>query len=156
MGVISHFSGDFAGKVKILNSQFLDQFKFLTQMVSYFSRFIKEYQNSIFQFSSLTFQSALFNFQSLLTIVILLICTCTYIRAFAPSFLDRYKTGQAKTYKSNLTQTNQHAPGFVCCQAQGHLLEVCQNRRAQEPLRVCVLYCHGYDFTLLELANKLN
>ncbi|RNA22040.1 kish-A [Brachionus plicatilis] len=37
--------------------------------------------------------SALFNFQSLLTIVILLICTCSYVRAFAPNFLDKYKTG---------------------------------------------------------------
>ena len=38
-------------------------------------------------------QSAIFNFQSLLTIFLLLICTCTYIRAFAPKFLDKNKTG---------------------------------------------------------------
>ncbi|CAL7937165.1 transmembrane protein 167A-like protein ksh [Xylocopa sonorina] len=32
--------------------------------------------------------SALFNFQSLLIAVLLLICTCTYIRAIVPSLLD--------------------------------------------------------------------
>jgi len=37
--------------------------------------------------------SALFNFQSLLTVVLLLICTCTYVHAVVPSILDRYKTG---------------------------------------------------------------
>ncbi|EFX70219.1 hypothetical protein DAPPUDRAFT_61481, partial [Daphnia pulex] len=37
--------------------------------------------------------SALFNFQSLLTITLLLICTCAYIRSLTPSLLDRNKTG---------------------------------------------------------------
>ncbi|KAL3842459.1 hypothetical protein ACJMK2_020470 [Sinanodonta woodiana] len=37
--------------------------------------------------------SALFNFQSLLTVVLLLICTCAYIRSIAPSLLDKNKTG---------------------------------------------------------------
>ncbi|KAI9313754.1 hypothetical protein BX666DRAFT_537336 [Dichotomocladium elegans] len=37
--------------------------------------------------------SAIFNFQSLLLAVLLLICTCTYVRAQAPSLLDRNKTG---------------------------------------------------------------
>ncbi|XP_017878232.1 protein kish-A [Ceratina calcarata] len=32
--------------------------------------------------------SALFNFQSLLTVILLLICTCTYVRAIIPSLLD--------------------------------------------------------------------
>ena len=39
------------------------------------------------------FQSALFNFQSLLTVVLLLICTCAYIRALAPRMLDKNKEG---------------------------------------------------------------
>lgn len=38
-------------------------------------------------------QSAIFNFQSLLTVILLLICTCAYIRAMAPSLLDKNKTG---------------------------------------------------------------
>ncbi|XP_014294603.1 protein kish-A isoform X2 [Halyomorpha halys] len=37
--------------------------------------------------------SALFNFNSLLTVVLLLICTCAYLRSLFPSLLDKYKTG---------------------------------------------------------------
>ncbi|XP_043475324.1 protein kish-A [Leptopilina heterotoma] len=37
--------------------------------------------------------SALFNFQSLLTVILLLICTCAYIRSIVPSLLDRNKVG---------------------------------------------------------------
>ncbi|PWN48975.1 DUF1242-domain-containing protein [Violaceomyces palustris] len=38
-------------------------------------------------------QSALFNFQSLLLVILLVICTCTYVRATAPALIDRNKTG---------------------------------------------------------------
>ena len=38
-------------------------------------------------------QSALFNFQSLLLVILLLICTCTYVRAVAPRLIDRNKEG---------------------------------------------------------------
>ena len=38
-------------------------------------------------------QSALFNFQSLLLVILLMICTCTYVRAVAPSLIDRNKEG---------------------------------------------------------------
>ncbi|XP_078420750.1 protein kish-A isoform X1 [Cetorhinus maximus] len=44
-------------------------------------------------FSVTAIQSAIFNFQSLLTVILLLICTCAYIRALAPSVLDKNKTG---------------------------------------------------------------
>jgi len=37
--------------------------------------------------------SALFNFQSLLLVILLLICTCTYIRAVAPRVIDSNKQG---------------------------------------------------------------
>ncbi|KAA1072938.1 hypothetical protein PGTUg99_004682 [Puccinia graminis f. sp. tritici] len=37
--------------------------------------------------------SALFNFQSLLLVILLIICTCTYLRATAPSLIDRNKNG---------------------------------------------------------------
>uniref|UniRef100_A0AAF5Q2I3 Protein kish n=1 Tax=Wuchereria bancrofti TaxID=6293 RepID=A0AAF5Q2I3_WUCBA len=37
--------------------------------------------------------SALFNFQSLICVILLLICTCTYIRAFVPKLIDRNKEG---------------------------------------------------------------
>ncbi len=39
------------------------------------------------------FQSALFNFQSLLTVVLLLICTCAYLRSLAPRMLNKNKEG---------------------------------------------------------------
>lgn len=37
--------------------------------------------------------SAVFNFQSLLTVLLLLICTCAYIHSFMPAWLDNHKTG---------------------------------------------------------------
>ncbi|XP_044302491.1 protein kish-A [Varanus komodoensis] len=37
--------------------------------------------------------SAIFNFQSLLTVILLLICTCAYIRSLAPKLLDNNQTG---------------------------------------------------------------
>lgn len=37
--------------------------------------------------------TALFNFQSLLLVILLLICSCTYIRAIFPSLLDANKAG---------------------------------------------------------------
>ncbi|GHJ86256.1 hypothetical protein NliqN6_2658 [Naganishia liquefaciens] len=37
--------------------------------------------------------SALFNFQSLLLVLLLLICTCTYVRGTMPSIVDRNKEG---------------------------------------------------------------
>lgn len=38
-------------------------------------------------------QSALFHFSSLLLVVLLSICTCTYVRASAPGLVDRNKHG---------------------------------------------------------------
>ena len=40
-----------------------------------------------------SFKTALFNFQSLLQVILLLICTCTYVHATAPALLDSRKTG---------------------------------------------------------------
>jgi len=42
--------------------------------------------------------SAIFNFQSLLVVILLLICTCTYIRSLFPSILDKNKTGLLGTF----------------------------------------------------------
>lgn len=39
--------------------------------------------------------SAIFNFESLLLVVLLLICTATYTRAMFSSIVDRRKTGAA-------------------------------------------------------------
>ena len=38
-------------------------------------------------------QSALFNFQSLLLVILLAICTATYVRATFPGVVDRNKEG---------------------------------------------------------------
>ncbi|KAM9330956.1 protein kish-A [Gastrophryne carolinensis] len=38
-------------------------------------------------------QSAIFNFQSLLTVILLLICTCAYLRAMVPNLIDKNKSG---------------------------------------------------------------
>ncbi|SCV68671.1 BQ2448_792 [Microbotryum intermedium] len=37
--------------------------------------------------------TALFNFESLLLVILLIICTCTYVRATAPGLVDRNKDG---------------------------------------------------------------
>ncbi|KAF9005164.1 hypothetical protein BDQ17DRAFT_380778 [Cyathus striatus] len=37
--------------------------------------------------------SALFNFQSLLLVILLFICTCTYVRSVAPWLVDKNKHG---------------------------------------------------------------
>ncbi|KAJ3619328.1 hypothetical protein MTP99_005017 [Tenebrio molitor] len=42
--------------------------------------------------------SALFNFQSLLSVVLLVICTCAYLRALFPSIIDRNKVGLMGTF----------------------------------------------------------
>ncbi|KAF7989848.1 hypothetical protein HCN44_008522 [Aphidius gifuensis] len=37
--------------------------------------------------------SAIFNFQSLMTVILLLICTCAYLRSIIPRLIDRQKVG---------------------------------------------------------------
>ncbi|GAA6021144.1 hypothetical protein JCM11491_005655 [Sporobolomyces phaffii] len=37
--------------------------------------------------------TAIFNFESLLLVILLIICTCTYARATAPGLVDRNKHG---------------------------------------------------------------
>ncbi|XP_060525745.1 protein kish-A [Cylas formicarius] len=41
--------------------------------------------------------SAIFNLQSLLVVVLLVICTCTYVKSLFPNLLDRKRTGILKT-----------------------------------------------------------
>jgi Protein of unknown function (DUF1242) len=43
-------------------------------------------------------QSAIFNFQSLLSVILLLICTCTYLRSLFPSIIDRNKKGMMGSF----------------------------------------------------------
>uniref|UniRef100_A0AAZ3RSL5 Protein kish n=1 Tax=Oncorhynchus tshawytscha TaxID=74940 RepID=A0AAZ3RSL5_ONCTS len=55
--------------------------------------------------------SAIFNFQSLLTVILLLICTCAYLRAMTPSLLDKNKTGFLGIFWkcSRIAHTSPHA-----------------------------------------------
>lgn len=46
----------------------------------------------------LTHQSALFNFQSLLQVLLLLICTCTYIHSTVPTLLDNRRHGALSVF----------------------------------------------------------
>ncbi|EFO12741.2 hypothetical protein LOAG_15791 [Loa loa] len=57
--------------------------------------------------------SALFNFQSLISVLLLLICTCTYIRTFVPKLIDRNKEGITRVeissysaYSHRISQNN--------------------------------------------------
>ncbi|KAK3787580.1 hypothetical protein RRG08_025911 [Elysia crispata] len=62
--------------------------------------------------------SAIFNFQSLLTVVLLLICTCAYLRAIVPSLLDRHKTGLLGTFWKCARIGERKSPYVaVCCVA---------------------------------------
>lgn len=60
-------------------------------------------------------QSAIFNFQSLLTVILLLICTCAYIRAMAPSLLDRNKTGVLGIFWKCARIGERKSPWVACC-----------------------------------------
>ena len=42
---------------------------------------------------TIAMQAALFNFQSLLVVVLLLICTCAYAHSIFPGIMDRNKDG---------------------------------------------------------------
>jgi hypothetical protein len=53
--------------------------------------------------SALTYQSALFNFQSLLVVLLLLICTCQYIRCYT-GFLENKRTGYVFFHSSSDTR----------------------------------------------------
>lgn len=58
-------------------------------------------------------QSALFNFQSLLLVILLLICTCTYVRAVAPRLIDRNKEGYVRRNSVGF-RPPQHALNPAC------------------------------------------
>lgn len=53
----------------------------------------KKHETRIYTITTLSIMSALFNFQSLLQVILLLICTCTYIHSTYPSILDNRKLG---------------------------------------------------------------
>ncbi|XP_061762302.1 protein kish-A [Nerophis ophidion] len=62
-----------------------------------------------------TKMSAIFNFQSLLTVILLLICTCAYVRALAPSLLDKNKTGLLGIFWKCARIGERKSPWVACC-----------------------------------------
>ncbi|KAL4623218.1 transmembrane protein 167a precursor-like [Arapaima gigas] len=59
--------------------------------------------------------SAIFNFQSLLTVILLLICTCAYIRSLAPSLLDKNKAGVLGIFWKCARIGERKSPYVACC-----------------------------------------
>uniref|UniRef100_A0A1I8I004 Large ribosomal subunit protein mL37 n=2 Tax=Macrostomum lignano TaxID=282301 RepID=A0A1I8I004_9PLAT len=59
--------------------------------------------------------SAVFNFQSLLTVVLLLICTCAYFRHLFPRLIDRYKTGLSGIFWKCARIGERKSPYVACC-----------------------------------------
>jgi hypothetical protein len=77
---------------------------------------------AFFLFVFLLCQSAFFNFQSLLTVVLLLICLCTYIHTYAPTWLDAHKKGSVvATAAEEIKATEQQQPRarLGCAPARG-------------------------------------
>jgi len=66
--------------------------------------------------SQLPLQSALFNFQALLLVILLVICTCTYVRAVTPSLVDRNKRGSVH-YNPDLANLSNSIFIFPHCPA---------------------------------------
>ncbi|CAI8016726.1 Protein kish-A [Geodia barretti] len=60
--------------------------------------------------------SAIFSFQSLLVVILLLICTCTYIHSLFPRILDANKTGLRGTFWKCARIGERLSPYMsVCC-----------------------------------------
>ncbi|CAD7084699.1 unnamed protein product [Hermetia illucens] len=58
--------------------------------------------------------SALFNFQSLLTVILLMICTCAYLRSLFPNIMDRNKTGMLGIFWK-LARIGERKSPYVAC-----------------------------------------
>lgn len=123
--------------------------------------------------------SAVFNFQSLLVVILLIICTCAYVRSMYPSILDRNKNGflglfwkaarigklsklsvsyqnlfaenpEACTYKSLTNRVSHHRS------PTNRVPCICAFRRAIEPLGLYGLCGYGYCFVDWQLAIERN
>ncbi|ENN76989.1 hypothetical protein YQE_06483, partial [Dendroctonus ponderosae] len=77
--------------------------------------------------------SALFNLQSLLTVVLLVICTCAYLKSFFPKVFDKSRTG---SYTKDL-------------------LEMCKDRRKKVALGSSGMFDDGIYNTVFKV-NLIN
>ena len=57
--------------------------------------------------------SALFNFNSLIQVILLLICSCTYVHTQWPSLLDRYKDHEALGAFWKMARLGERASPYV-------------------------------------------
>ncbi|KAI0601685.1 protein kish-A [Biscogniauxia sp. FL1348] len=66
--------------------------------------------------------SALFNFQSLLLVILLLICTCAYVHQIFPTILDRNKQGYGPIFTRRAVCGDcDRAPFFPFTALLGHV-----------------------------------
>ncbi|TNM89476.1 hypothetical protein fugu_003710 [Takifugu bimaculatus] len=94
--------------------------------------------------------SAIFNFQSLLTVILLLICTCAYVRALAPSLLDKNKTGllgifwkcarivaawrRQQKHRGGDGRYDPRSKSFVGCRIDNVKMGTCQQREGRRKI----------------------
>ncbi|BGP04998.1 hypothetical protein JCM10049v2_000800 [Rhodotorula toruloides] len=57
--------------------------------------------------------TAIFNFESLLLVILLVICTCTYVRATAPGLIDRNKQGKGVEEAAGCSETQWTITGVL-------------------------------------------
>ncbi|KAH9496207.1 hypothetical protein Btru_010500 [Bulinus truncatus] len=103
--------------------------------------------------------SALFNFQSLLTVVLLMICTCAYLRAIAPSLMDRNKTGLVVSPRLTRIFSSFTKISFLIIfisQTSGHILEICTNRREEESICSILLCSYGIQHFIFDVTSESN
>ncbi|MCJ1475300.1 hypothetical protein MMC13_003962 [Lambiella insularis] len=77
--------------------------------------------------------SALFNFQSLLLVILLLICTSAYVHNVVPGYMDRNKDGYVASGSGEVGLGSVWTDSTA--QLVRHILEVCACGRATEPVR---------------------
>ncbi|POR38135.1 Protein kish [Tolypocladium paradoxum] len=86
--------------------------------------------------------SALFNFQSLLLVLLLLICTSAYVHNFTPGIMDRNKNGYGPSVGTWVSR-GRNERKLTWNQRHGHFLEMRADRRTTEPVHQHMLCRHG-------------
>ncbi|KAM0271031.1 hypothetical protein ACHAPA_003100 [Fusarium lateritium] len=84
--------------------------------------------------------SALFNFQSLLLVLLLLICTSAYVHHFTPGIMDRNKNGYGMR-RFDFGCDDADTIGKI----HGYLLEMREDRRKIESFHKYMLCPHGWQ-----------
>ncbi|OBR03787.1 LOW QUALITY PROTEIN: Protein kish [Colletotrichum higginsianum IMI 349063] len=82
--------------------------------------------------------TALFNFQSLLLVILLLVCTCAYVHQLIPAIMDRNKDGHLF-----LAYRNEGTRSLTVRQLHWHLLEICKGGRAVKSVHQLMLRRYG-------------